>query len=157
MGCSAEEKGGKIALVKASLFANIYTALLLYLSNRTEIFRNVLAMRALRVEFFRKASHTAAAPHLGINALDAVVLTFTNLNALRQQLREDARIHGVTTDGGRAPISFRTMRLRGFAFERSISTTYTTCNAACWPASRPRPQLRAPRLRFTRRVRSIIR
>lgn len=104
VGCPAEEKGGgKIALVKAGLFANVSAALLVHPSNRTEIFKYALAMRALRVEFFGKASHAAAAPHLGINALDAVVLSFTNLNALRQQLRQDARIHGIITDGGRAP------------------------------------------------------
>ena len=60
-------------------------------------------MQALGVEFFGKSSHAAAAPHLGINALDAVLLSFTNINALRQQLREDARVHGIITDGGRAP------------------------------------------------------
>lgn len=104
VGCPAEEKGGgKIALVKAGLFANVDAVLLVHPSNRTEIFKSALAMRALRVEFFGKASHAAAAPHLGINALDAVVLAFTNLNALRQQLRDDARIHGIITDGGRAP------------------------------------------------------
>src|SRR5574337_1237825 len=104
IGCPAEEKGGgKIALVKAGLFADVSAALLVHPSNRTEIFKGALAMRALRVEFFGKASHAAAAPHLGINALDAVLLAFTNLNALRQQLRDDARIHGIITDGGRAP------------------------------------------------------
>ncbi|MCI0408379.1 MAG: M20 family metallopeptidase [Acidobacteria bacterium] len=104
IGCPAEEKGGgKIALVKAGLFAGIDAALLVHPSNRNELFKCALAMRALRVEFFGKSSHAAAAPHLGINALDAVLLSFTNLNALRQQLRGDARIHGVITDGGRAP------------------------------------------------------
>lgn len=104
VGCPAEEKGGgKIALVRAGLFAEVDAALLVHPSNRTEIFKGALAMRALRVEFVGKASHAAAAPHLGINALDAVILAFTNLNALRQQLRDDARIHGIITDGGRAP------------------------------------------------------
>ena len=104
VGCPAEEKGGgKIALVKAGLFNGVDAALLVHPSNRTEIFKSALAMRALRVEFFGKASHAAAAPHLGINALDAMVLAFTNLNALRQHLRDDARIHGIITDGGRAP------------------------------------------------------
>ncbi len=104
IGCPAEENGGgKIALVEADVFAGIDAALLVHPSNRTELFKCALAMRALRVEFFGKSSHAAAAPHLGINALDAVLLSFSNLNALRQQLRDDARIHGVITDGGRAP------------------------------------------------------
>jgi len=104
IGCPAEERGGgKIALVKAGLFAGVDAALLVHPSNRNEIFKCALAMRALQVEFFGKSSHAAAAPHLGINALDAALLSFTNLNALRQQLRGDARIHGIITDGGRAP------------------------------------------------------
>ena len=104
IGCPAEERGGgKIALVKAGLFAGVDAALLVHPSNRNEIFKCALAMRALQVEFFGKSSHAAAAPHLGINALDAVLLSFTNLNALRQQLRGDARIHGIITEGGRAP------------------------------------------------------
>ncbi|NJD67990.1 MAG: M20 family metallopeptidase [candidate division NC10 bacterium] len=104
VGCPAEEKGGgKIALVKSGLFADVDAALLIHPSNRTEIFKGALAMRALQVEFFGKASHAAASPHLGINALDAVVLAFTNVNALRQQLRDDARIHGIISDGGIAP------------------------------------------------------
>ncbi len=104
IGCPAEEKGGgKITLVKAGLFSGVDAALLVHPSNRTELFKRALAMRALRVEYFGKSSHAAAAPHLGINALDGVLLAFANVNALRQQLREDARIHGVITDGGRAP------------------------------------------------------
>jgi amidohydrolase len=104
VGCPAEEKGGgKIALVKAGLFQHVDAALLVHPSNRTELFKHALAMRALKVEYFGKSSHAAAAPHLGINALDGVLLAFTNINALRQQLREDARIHGVITQGGRAP------------------------------------------------------
>ncbi len=104
IGCPAEENGGgKIALVKAGLFAGIDAALLVHPSNRTELFKCALAMRAVRVEYFGKSSHAAAAPHLGVNALDAALLAFANINALRQQLREDARIHGVITDGGRAP------------------------------------------------------
>ncbi len=104
VGCPAEERGGgKIALVRAGLFTGVNAALLVHPSNRTELFKSALAMRALKVEYFGKSSHAAAAPHLGINALDSVLLAFTNLNALRQQLRDDVRIHGVITDGGRAP------------------------------------------------------
>jgi amidohydrolase len=104
IGCPAEEKGGgKIALVKAGVFAGVDATLLVHPSNRTELFKCALAMRALHVEFFGKSSHAAAAPHLGVNALDAALLSFTNVNALRQHLREDARIHGIITHGGQAP------------------------------------------------------
>jgi metal-dependent amidase/aminoacylase/carboxypeptidase family protein len=55
------------------------------------------------VEFFGKAAHAASNPEDGINALDAMILAFNNINALRQQIKSTARIHGIITDGGQAP------------------------------------------------------
>jgi amidohydrolase len=104
VGCPAEEKGGgKIALVEAGVFAGADAAMLVHPSNRTEIVKLALGMRELGVEFFGKASHAAASPEQGINALDAVVLSYTGVSALRQQVRSDARIHGIITHGGQAP------------------------------------------------------
>ena len=104
VGCPAEEKGGgKIALVEAGVFAGADAAMLVHPSNRTEIVKLALGMRELAVEFFGKASHAAASPEQGINALDAVVLSYTGISALRQQVRPDARIHGIITHGGQAP------------------------------------------------------
>jgi len=48
-------------------------------------------------------AHAAAMPHEGINALNGVIHLFSGIDSLRQHLREDTRIHGVITDGGRAP------------------------------------------------------
>ena len=41
-------------------------------------------------------------PHEGINALDGVIQTFNGVNALRQHLKPDVRIHGIITYGGAA-------------------------------------------------------
>jgi metal-dependent amidase/aminoacylase/carboxypeptidase family protein len=49
------------------------------------------------------AAHAAAAPHRGRNALDAAVLGYVNLAALRQHIRDDERLHGVFIDGGERP------------------------------------------------------
>jgi amidohydrolase len=104
VGCPAEEKGGgKIALVEAGVFAGTDAAMLVHPSNRTEMVKLALGMRELTVEFFGKASHAAAAPDQGVNALDAVVLAYTGIGVLRQQVRSDARIHGIVTHGGQAP------------------------------------------------------
>jgi metal-dependent amidase/aminoacylase/carboxypeptidase family protein len=70
--------------------------------------RNLLGRKALTaygvtIEFFGKPAHAAAKPDEGINALDGILLTFTGINALRQHLRDDARIHGIVTHGGDAP------------------------------------------------------
>lgn len=60
-------------------------------------------MVGFRYAYHGKAAHAAAIPEAGINALNAVIHLFTGIDALRQHLREDVRIHGVITDGGKAP------------------------------------------------------
>jgi amidohydrolase len=104
VGCPAEEKGGgKIALVETGVFDRTDAAMLAHPSNRTEMVKLALGMRELTVEYFGKASHAAAAPDQGVNALDAVVLAYTGIGVLRQQVRSDGRIHGIITHGGQAP------------------------------------------------------
>ena len=60
-------------------------------------------MVGFRYVYHGKASHAAAAPQEGVNALNAVIRLFTGIDALRQHLRSDVRIHGIITDGGLAP------------------------------------------------------
>ena len=61
-----------------------------------------LANDPVDVEFFGRASHAAAAPEYGINALDAIIQVYNSINALREHLPSDVRIHGVITNGGAA-------------------------------------------------------
>lgn len=55
------------------------------------------------VEFWGKSAHAASAPEKGINALDALILTFNGINALRQHMTKDMYVHGIITHGGTAP------------------------------------------------------
>lgn len=55
------------------------------------------------IEFWGKPAHAASAPEKGVNALDALILTFNGINALRQHVPRDVRIHGIITHGGDAP------------------------------------------------------
>jgi amidohydrolase len=112
LGTPAEEGGGgKIRLLDASVFKDVDVALSSHpLSNRTIIPTDIpqdqswsLAMVGYRYAFHGKAAHAAVVPHEGINALNAVIHLFTGIDALRQHLREDVRIHGIITDGGKAP------------------------------------------------------
>jgi metal-dependent amidase/aminoacylase/carboxypeptidase family protein len=61
-----------------------------------------LACETLEVEFIGKAAHAASNPEMGINALEAMILSYNAINALRQHVKESARIHGIITDGGEA-------------------------------------------------------
>ena len=112
IGTPAEEGGGgKIRMLDAGVFEGVDAVLSSHpSSNRTVIPTDIpmgeswsLAMVGYRYIFHGKAAHAAAAPHEGINALNGVIHLFTGIDALRQHVREDVRIHGIITDGGRAP------------------------------------------------------
>ncbi len=112
IGTPAEEGGGgKIRLLDAGVFDGVDATLSSHpFSNRTIIPAASpvgeswsLAMVGYRYMYHGKAAHAAAAPEAGINALNAVIHLFTGIDALRQHLRDDVRMHGVITDGGLAP------------------------------------------------------
>jgi amidohydrolase len=103
IGTPAEEGGGgKLILLEHGVFRNVDAAMMVHPSSRTMVDRGSLASVRLKIEFSGKASHAAAAPEDGINALEAVILTFNNVNALRLHLKSDARVHGIINNGGSA-------------------------------------------------------
>ena len=61
------------------------------------------ARESFLVEFHGKSSHAGAAPEKGVNALEGVILTFQGINALRQHINRDIRIHGIIKHGGDSP------------------------------------------------------
>ncbi|OGL48974.1 MAG: hypothetical protein A3C43_08480 [Candidatus Schekmanbacteria bacterium RIFCSPHIGHO2_02_FULL_38_11] len=104
VGTPAEEGGGgKLSLIKAGVFNGVDTAMMIHPDIKTKARANFLANVQMRFKFYGQSAHAAASPFLGRNALDAVILTFNNINALRQQLPSDVRIHGIITDGGERP------------------------------------------------------
>jgi amidohydrolase len=104
MGTPAEEGlGGKIDMVDSRAFEGIDVAMMVHPDTRNMPTMDTLACSTLEAEFFGRPAHAAGQPDKGINALDALILTFTSINSLRQHIRGDARIHGIITDGGEAP------------------------------------------------------
>lgn len=104
IGTPAEEGGGgKVIMVEAGVFDDIDAAMMVHPSGRNLVGRKALTAIPVGIEFFGQAAHAAATPDEGINALDAILLTFNGINALRQHIRDDARIHGIITHGGDAP------------------------------------------------------
>lgn len=103
IGTPAEEGGGgKAIMVDAGVFAGVDAAMMMHPSGRNLLGRLALTAYSVSIEFFGKPAHAAAKPDEGINALEAMLLTFNGINALRQHLRDDARIHGIITHGGDA-------------------------------------------------------
>ncbi|AJS58378.1 M20 family metallopeptidase [Paenibacillus sp. IHBB 10380] len=102
-GTPAEEtSGAKVPMTAAGLFDSCDIALMTHPFYAYEKSGKSLAIDAIQFEFFGKASHAAASPHEGVNALDAVIQTFNGINAYRQQVRSSVRIHGIINNGGQA-------------------------------------------------------
>ena len=101
IGTPAEEGGGgKVRLIEEGAFEGLAAALMVHPSG-SEVERiTSLAVQQLRVVYHGSASHAAAAPEQGINALDGAVLGYVNVAALRQHIASDERLHGIIVDGG---------------------------------------------------------
>jgi len=103
LGTPAEETSGvKVDMADADTFDDIDVALCTHPSDGWYPSGTSMAMEALEFKFYGKTAHAAAAPFEGLNALDAVINMFNNISTLRQQIRPDARVHGVIKEGGEA-------------------------------------------------------
>ena len=112
IGTPAEEAdGGKITLLEKKIFEDIDISLSSHGSSHETIFwENVpmgegmsLAEFPIVYEFYGKSSHAAASPEKGLNALNAVLHLFSGIDSIRQHVTDDVRIHGIITEGGKAP------------------------------------------------------
>ncbi|MBN3290293.1 P20D2 protein, partial [Polypterus senegalus] len=100
LGTPAEEDGGgKIDLIEAGAFENMDVVFMAHPSQEDAAYLPDMAEHDVTVKYYGKASHAAAYPWEGINALDAAVLAYNNLSLLRQQLKPDWRLHGSTDFG----------------------------------------------------------
>lgn len=123
-GTPAEEGGGgKIHMVNRGFFRDVDAAMMVHPSNRTVVAKNFLAMTSMEFHFYGRAAHAAAFPHKGVNALDAVLATFNSINSLRQQMRSDARVHGIITEGGKAP-NIIPDKASAYFYVRSLEVSY---------------------------------
>jgi amidohydrolase len=103
-GTPAEEGGGgKILMIDAGLFEGVDAAMMFHPASNTMVGRGSLAITEVKIEFYGKPAHASGCPEMGINALDAVIQTFNGINALRQHIKDGARIHGIIRHGGVKP------------------------------------------------------
>ena len=102
-GCPAEEtNGAKVVYAEKGAFADIDAALQVHPGSRNTVGGSSLAIEPLQFTFHGKTAHASGAPEEGINALDAAIQTFNGVNALRQHVKSDVRIHGIIKEGGLA-------------------------------------------------------
>jgi amidohydrolase len=102
-GTPGEElTGGKAIMAERGAFTDVDIAMITHPGGGNRVLVNALACQNLYIEFFGRAAHAAANPEAGINALAAMILAYNAIDALRQHIRDKARIHGIITDGGEA-------------------------------------------------------
>ena len=105
-GCPAEEGGAaKGFMARAGAFSDVDIAISWHPAAFSGVNEAVsLANTRIDFTFHGRASHAAAAPHLGRSALDAVELMNVGVNYMREHMPSDARIHYALLDaGGIAP------------------------------------------------------
>jgi len=104
-GTPAEEGGsGKVYMVRAGLFDDVDVALHWHPSSQNAASAGAaLANKSAKFRFYGVSAHAAGAPQMGRSSLDGVEAMNAMVNMMREHIPQEARIHYVITDGGKAP------------------------------------------------------
>nr|WP_318344620.1 amidohydrolase [Muricauda sp. D6] len=104
-GCPAEEGGsGKVYMVREGVFDDVDVALHWHPGSANAASAGAaLANKSAKFRFHGISAHAAGAPEKGRSALDGVEAMNNMVNMMREHIPQEARIHYVITDGGKAP------------------------------------------------------
>lgn len=103
LGTPAEEtSGAKVIMTDKGAFNDVDVALIAHPADQYYKSGSSKALEPIQFTFRGKSAHASATPEQGINALDAVILTFNAINALREHIKPSAKIHGIIKRGGEA-------------------------------------------------------
>lgn len=104
LGTPAEEGGGgKVFMIERGALEGVDAAMMVHPADADLRWMTTIAIQRLQVVYRGHEAHAAASPWQGRNALDAAVLGYMNVAALRQHIRPHERVHGIFTDGGDKP------------------------------------------------------
>ena len=100
-GSPAEEGGGgKVVMVETGLLGGVDAAMMIHASNANRVYCNNLSVQRAEITFHGRTAQPAGSAHEGVSALEAAILTWTNINAIRQYLPPDFYVHGIMKEGG---------------------------------------------------------
>ncbi|MGB5553268.1 MAG: amidohydrolase [Flavobacteriaceae bacterium] len=104
-GTPAEEGGsGKVYMVREGLFNDVDIALHWHPGAENEASAGAaLANKSAKFRFHGVSAHAAGSPEKGRSALDGVEAMDMMVNMMREHIPQEARIHYVITEGGKAP------------------------------------------------------
>lgn len=100
-GTPAEETdGAKVIFAEQGVFEELDAAMILHPSDKTSKSGTSMALYPLQFTYKGRTAHAASCPQDGINALNSVIQLFNGIDALRQHVTPDVRMHGIITQGG---------------------------------------------------------
>lgn len=100
-GTPAEEtNGAKVIFAEQGVFDELDAAMMVHPSDKTIESGTSMALYPLQFTYKGKTAHAASCPQEGINALNSVIQLFNGIDALRQHVTPDVRMHGIITNGG---------------------------------------------------------
>lgn len=103
IGTPAEENfGGKVSMADAGVFDEVDVALMVHPGSQNGVGSRSSALVPVKFEFHGKSAHAAASPWEGVSALDSAVMSYVQINLLRQMAKPFTTIHGVIKEGGQA-------------------------------------------------------
>lgn len=103
VGTPAEENfGGKVSMADAGVFDDVDVALMIHPGSKNSVGSRSSALVPVKFEFHGRTAHAAANPWDGISALDSAVMSYVQINLMRQMLKPYTTVHGVIKDGGEA-------------------------------------------------------
>ena len=103
IGSPSEETGhGKPYLVEHGAYDGFDAAMSIHPGACTKVCVDWIAIGGIDFHFTGRPAHAGATPYEGVNALDAVVVFYSAVNALRQQLRDGTRVHSIILEAGAA-------------------------------------------------------
>lgn len=106
LGTPAEEviqRGGKVLMLERGAFDGVHAAMMAHPAPFEAVAPTLIAAAGFEVSYVGREAHASAAPEVGINAADAVVVAQVALGLLRQQLPRSSRVHGIVDRAGDAP------------------------------------------------------
>ncbi len=104
LGTPAEEGGGgKILMAERGAFEGVGAAMMVHPAGLDLTEPEAIAIASFKVTYQGRGAHAAAFPERGRNALDAAVLGYNAIAALRQHMGPSERVHGVFLEAGEKP------------------------------------------------------
>ena len=100
-GTPAEEtNGAKVIFAEEGIFDELDVAMMVHPGDVSAKSGKSMALYPLQFTYKGKTAHAASCPEDGINALNSVIQLFNGIDALRQHVTPDVRMHGIITNGG---------------------------------------------------------